>query len=150
MSIKFQKHTNNSQEFFQILPLDWQEALHMVWDKAKATSEIYVIKEEDEIIAGGILFKQYTQDMALLKKTAKQLLASNCYYIGYLWVNETHRGKDLGTFWLNSIKNAYPKNNFWLTIEEENLQKFYIKNGFELTQKVENVDGEEWLMVYSW
>lgn len=149
MDITFQKHSGNPEEFFQILPLDWQEALAVVWNKAKASSEIYVIENEGEIIAGGIVFKQYTQDMVLFKKEAQKLLAANSYYIGYLWVKETHRGKDLGTFWLNAIKGTYPKTNFWLTIEEENLQRFYTKNGFKGVQEVANKKTKEWLLKFT-
>tara|TARA_R110000868_G_scaffold176007_1_gene413303 strand:- start:266 stop:712 length:447 start_codon:yes stop_codon:yes gene_type:complete len=146
MSIKFQKHTGNPNDFMQILPLDWQEALQMVWDDAKATSEIYVIKEDGNIIAGGILFKQYTLEMALFKQEAEALLAKHSYYIGYLWVNETHRGRDLGTLWLDSVKSSYPNTKFWLTIEEENLKNFYLKNDFHVAKEVENGGIKEWLL----
>ena len=148
MAVTFEKHTDNPLAFFKILPLDWIEALDLVWENAKSSSEIYVIKEDGNIIAGGILFKQYTQDMALFKKEAEELLAVHSYYIGYLWVNETHRGRDLGTLWLDSVKRSYPKAKLWLTIEEENLKKFYLKNNFQVVQEVEEDDVKEWLLVY--
>ncbi|ADV47895.1 GCN5-related N-acetyltransferase [Cellulophaga algicola DSM 14237] len=146
MALEFLKHTGNPDDFFKILPVDWQEALQLVWEKGSATSEIFVLKEENKVIAGGILFKDITADMQFFKEEAQLLLASKSYYIGYLWVLEARRGEDLGSLWLKSLKQYYPDNYFWLTIEEEGLIRFYEKNNFKLSFEKECNSEKEWLL----
>jgi hypothetical protein len=145
MAIEFFKHSGNPNDFFKILPLDWQEALKLVWNDTLGTSEIFVIKEYKTIIAGGIIFKNMTADMQLFEAEAIKLLASGSYYIGYLWVVETRRGEDLGSMWLKQLKQSYPDNSFWLTIEEEGLNTFYNKNNFRLLAAKNSQNEKEWL-----
>ncbi|WP_158974158.1 GNAT family N-acetyltransferase [Cellulophaga sp. L1A9] len=145
MAVKFLKHTGNPKLFFEMLPEDWQEALGLVWLEVSATSELFVIQEANKIIAGGIIFKEMTADMQLFKEEARQLLASESYYIGYLWVLKTRRGEDLGSLWLRSLKQYYPHNSFWLTIEEEGLKLFYKKNDFSLFSEKVSGNEKEWL-----
>ncbi|MFI8606475.1 GNAT family N-acetyltransferase [Cellulophaga baltica] len=146
MAIVLSKHIGSPDTFFDMLPLDWQDALKLVWDKVSGTSDIVVLKEEGAILAGGIIFKEMTADMQLFKKEAEELLASNSYYIGYLWVIEARRGENLGSLWLQLIQQQYSNNSFWLTIEEEGLKQFYEKNGFSLFLEKENNTEKEWLL----
>ncbi len=127
-NILFKKLEGEYSTFFQILPKDWQESLEKIFIEEEAI--IYVFIENDLIVAGGILFKNYNDDMSNFKEESKLYLKVNYLYIGYLYVVETFRGKSLGSSWINYIKKAYPETKFWLTIEEENLEAFYLQNGF--------------------
>ena len=146
MALDFSKYVGPPGTFIDMLPLDWQDALKVVWSKLSGTSEIVVLKEEGAILAGGIIFKEMTVDMQLFKEVAEELLASNSYYIGYLWVIEARRGENLGSLWLQNIRQEYPSNSFWLTIEEEGLKQFYEKNGFHLFLEKESNGEKEWLL----
>ncbi|KGK29331.1 GNAT family N-acetyltransferase [Cellulophaga baltica 4] len=146
MALDFFKYVGPPGAFIDMLPLDWQDALKVVWSKLSGTSEIVVLKEEGAILAGGIIFKEMTADMQLFKEVAEELLASNSYYIGYLWVIEARRGENLGSLWLQKIRQEYPSNSFWLTIEEEGLKQFYEKNGFHLFLEKESNGEKEWLL----
>jgi len=146
MALVFSKYVGHPDTFIDMLPLDWQEALKSVWNKISGTSEIVVLKEEGAILAGGIIFKEMTADMQLFKEEAEELLSSNSYYIGYLWVIEARRGENLGSLWLQYIQKQYANNSFWLTIEEEGLKQFYEKNGFSLYLEKESNTEKEWLL----
>lgn len=127
----FKKYKSNPFDFFNLLPEDWREVLLPIWEKHHLAAEVYVLLNENKIVAGGIVFKEYTEDMVCFKEDAISLLNSGSLYIGYVYVIEAERGKDLGSRWLKSIKNEFSNTNFWLTIEEEGLKGFYKKNNFE-------------------
>jgi hypothetical protein len=51
---------------------------------------------------------------------------------------------------LDNVKKEYPKNGFWLAIEDENLHKFYVRNGFEKVETVKNGElNEESIYIYN-
>jgi GNAT superfamily N-acetyltransferase len=124
----FKKLEGKYTTFFQILPKDWQVSLEEIFNEEEAV--IYVLIENDLIVAGGILFKSYNDDMSNFKEESKLYLKANYLYIGYLFVLETYRGKHLGSKWIELVKAVYPKTKFWLTIENEVLEGFYLQNGF--------------------
>ena len=148
MELKFEKYTTQSERFFNILPEDWQEIVRPIWLKEHKNAEILVLVKDEQISAGGIVFKGLTADMDSFEKEAVAFINSDYYYIGYLWVVESCRGKNLGSLWLNSLKEYYPNTNFWLSIEDDNLKKFYLKNGFHLIKESDDKENKEWLFLF--
>lgn len=147
ITYKFEQHKGDPSVFFEMLPEDWQKAIHPIWKIYSANADIYVLLKEDMIIAGGIVFKEYTDDMAYFKKEAISLLNSGALYIGYLYVVETERGKDVGSLWLKSIKNHFRYRKLWLTIEDTGLLKFYIKNDFKIYRQFSEGEFSEILLI---
>tara|TARA_R110002051_G_scaffold75579_1_gene137396 strand:- start:934 stop:1392 length:459 start_codon:yes stop_codon:yes gene_type:complete len=148
MDIKFQKYTAKAEGFFKILPKEWQQVVRPIWSKEYENADIYVLIANDEIISGGIVFKGLTPDMYSFEKEAVKFVNAGYYYIGYLWVVESRRGENLGSFWLDSLKIYYSKTNFWLAIEDEKLKKFYLKNGFKLIKESNDIENKEWLFLF--
>tara|TARA_R110000868_G_scaffold21640_11_gene89839 strand:- start:5013 stop:5483 length:471 start_codon:yes stop_codon:yes gene_type:complete len=148
MQIEFKKYNRDPNDFFRILPHDWQETLLPIWTKNGKDADVFVLCEAEQIIAGGIVFRGFTDEMNSFKTAALSFINSECYYIGYLWVIESRRGEDLGSLWLKSVKEYDPKANYWLTIEEEKLKNFYIKNGFKLLKESKNKGNKEWLFLF--
>lgn len=133
------------EEFFNLLPEDWKEGLVPVWGQYADSSEIWVLKEKDTIIAGGIVFSVMPPDLYAFLSEAKALLDRGSRYLGFIWVVPEQRGRGLGSAWLKALFAHYPKVSFWLTIEEEGLKHFYRQNGFML--KGYHKEPEEWLFV---
>lgn len=148
MKIEFKKHIGDPNHFFRILPQDWQEAVFPLWKKYSEAATIFVLTEEGKIITGGIIFRGFTDEMNSFKEEAISFLNSGYYYIGYLWVIESRRGEDLGSLWLESVKEYDSKANYWLTIEEEKLKNFYIKNEFQLVKERKEKERKEWLFLF--
>ncbi len=147
--MKLKEVNHRSNDFFKILPQDWQEIIRRIWDKVKSTSTIYAIVEEDSIIAGGIVFTEKLPEMTEFEIERGQPFFDLDYgYIGFLWVAENRRKEQLGTKWLSLLKGHNLKQGFWLTVEEENLKKFYEKNGFKTIAQSEDKENMEWLCIY--
>ncbi len=149
MKVEFEKYQGDPNNFFNILPKDWQAELLPIWSKHSTDAAIFVLMEQGKIIAGGIVFQAFTEEMNSFKEEALLFLKLGYAYIGYLWVIETRRGENLGSLWLDSLKEYDPKGNFWLTIEEERLKKFYLKNGFQFVKESKDSTYIEWLYQYS-
>ena len=70
-------------------------------------------------------------------------------YLGFIYVEPSRRQQNLGSKWIDLIKSLYPKQGFWLSIEDEKLDKFYTKNNFEKLETVKNALNEkETIYVY--
>ncbi len=148
MSLEFKKHTGKPSDFFSLLPSSWLEGLLEVWKDYRLKSEIFVLVKDSEIVTGGLVVKGIPEDMQHFLQEALFWAGKGYLYIGYLWVVEDHRNKDLGSKWLQELKKWYPEKKFWLSIEEEGLKNFYIKNGFRLVKELQNGDDHEWILVY--
>lgn len=147
--MKFEAISHRHQEFFRMLPPDWEEIIAAAWHKVKVTSTIYAILEEGSIIAGGIVFKEKLPEMTPFElKNGQPLFELGYGYIGFLWVSENRRNEQLGSKWLSLLKNQDQKQGFWLTIEEEGLKRFYEKNGFKTIAESEDQENREWLCIY--
>ncbi|MGM5469785.1 GNAT family N-acetyltransferase [Flavobacteriaceae bacterium LMO-SS05] len=136
-------YTSKAERFFNKLPKNWIEVILPHWEKLKTTTELYVLMEEDAILAGGLVFSKCPPDMMYYKKEAKEWFNKGYLYLGFIFVDESKRNKSLGSLWLENIKKHYPNNGFWLAIEDENLHKFYSKNGFEKMATLKNKDLQE-------
>ena len=63
MDIQFEKLKGNPNQFFDILPQEWKNIIIPNWVFYKKTATIYVIKENNEIICGGIVFSEKLIEM---------------------------------------------------------------------------------------
>jgi ribosomal protein S18 acetylase RimI-like enzyme len=140
--------TSDHEQFFSLLPEDWRSGISDSWNSFANRASIYLLRDQDQIKAGGIVFSVCPPDMYYDKKEAQKWLDSGYLYIGFLWVPEEFRGHNFGSIWLQSLKEAHPSQKFWLSIEEENLRFFYIKNGFQLVKSLQNGPNKEWLLTY--
>ncbi len=148
MELVFKQLQENPQLFFQLLPKVWQKGIVPYWDTYSGKAEIYTLEEDGTIVAGGVVFKDFSEDLKYFKEEAKYWLGLGYFYLGYIWVVKSKRGQNLGSKWLIELLKHHPNTNFWLTIEEEKLKNFYLKNGFRLIKKLQKGKTTEWLLVY--
>lgn len=146
MDLQFAK-SQNTNAFFSILPLDWQEIIIPLWPKHQGSSTIYVIEHDQAIIAGGIVFSKTPPYATALEISYDYLFKRNYLYLGFIFVLPEYRGKNIASKWLYELKKTYSQCSFWLTIEELNLKSFYEKNGFKLIDSNINLNAAEWVMV---
>jgi ribosomal protein S18 acetylase RimI-like enzyme len=140
---------SNNQDFFQLLPTDWKNSILPFWDNYVNNSSIYLLFDNDKIIAGGIVFHSCSPDMMYNELEAKKWFDNDYLYLGFIWVVEEYRNKKIGSKWLQALMKKFPTKKFWLTIDEENLAFFYIKNGFKLIKSLKNGDDTEWLLSFN-
>lgn len=149
MQVNLRSAQHNPNDFFAILPEDWRCLIAPYWDKYKATSTIYVLENNDEILGGGIVFASSSPDMTNFEKTHGKVYFDLDYvYIGFLWVVPEYRGKELGSKWLSLLKQQNKNQSYWLTIEDEKLKDFYKRNGFECVAESDSTTTKEWLLIY--
>ncbi|MFH4963960.1 GNAT family N-acetyltransferase [Gaetbulibacter sp. M235] len=139
---------NNCNEFFKILPFDWQESILPHWETIKETTKGYLLVENQEIIAGGLVFYKCPPDMLYAVDEANKWIKKGYLYLGFIYVIEERRHQNLGSVWLSNLKQMFPNQKYWLTIEDLKLDTFYKKNEFKKIKTLFNVDQEEWLYVY--
>lgn len=137
-----------NQDFFQLLPTDWKNSIIPFWDNYATNSNIYLLYDDDKVIAGGIVFYTCSPDMMYNELEAEKWFDSGYLYLGFIWVVEEYRSKKIGSKWLQALMKKFPTQKFWLTVDEENLAFFYIKNGFKLITTLKNGNDTEWLLTY--
>ncbi|MGE5943096.1 MAG: GNAT family N-acetyltransferase [Flavobacteriales bacterium] len=142
------KETTSFNDFFNMLPIDWQETILPFWDTYKNTTKCYVLQENDTPIAGGLVFSECPPDMLYAKEEANILFKNGYLYLGFIYVLEEKRGQKLGSIWLSNLKNINSKQKYWLTIEDLGLHGFYIKNGFTKIKTLNNNGQEEALYCF--
>lgn len=141
------KEIENPHIFFNILPVDWQESIVPYWDVYKSSTKCFALFDNDKLIAGGLVFSECPPDMLYAKEEADYWFLKGYLYLGFIYVLEEHRGENLGSVWLSSLKKMFPKQKFWLTIEDADLHGFYAKNGFVKVNTLNNKGQKE--IVYS-
>lgn len=146
MSISFSNATENPEQFFNILPADWQQLIVPYWNDYKDSTNIYILKEDDEVVAGGLVFSKSLPDMSIFEKSLQHLFSEGYLYIGFIWVATHKRNRQLASKWLSLLKSQNQK--YWLTIEEESLKYFYEKNGFKLIKESNDKVDKEWLYTF--
>lgn len=135
-------------DFFKLFPEDWYNGIAPYWDEYKQTSSIFTLNFNNKIIAGGIVFNKCSPDMIYNETETQKWLDNGYLYLGFIWVKEEYRNKKIGSLWLKSLINKFPKQKFWLTVDEKNLISFYEKNGFELIKSLKNDENIEYLLAY--
>ncbi|WP_169720735.1 GNAT family N-acetyltransferase [Arenibacter certesii] len=147
--MEFLDITDNYLKFFDILPEDWQEVIGPIWLEYSKTASIYALMDGGVIVAGGILFRSSPPNRTNFEIEKGALYVSKGYhYIGFLFVHPEHRNKALGSRWLKILKTEFPNQGFWLTIEEDALKTFYLKNEFVCVSESTDTENPEWMFVY--
>lgn len=144
-TLKFRELTEHPQHFFMMLPEDWQDEIVPFWDAYKDSSQIYIIENQTGILGGGIVFSKSPPHFEYFETNAKIWFSQGYQYLGFIYISEHHRNKNLGSFWLNQLKSKNPQQQYFLLTEEEHLHHFYLKNGFVCHQSFLNKDHLEWL-----
>ena len=140
---------DNPQFFFEILPPDWRDAIVPIWEEHKGRANIYILKDGEEVVAGGIVFKGVPPNRTGFEiENGEKYIKKGYHYIGFLYVVPHRRNGALGSKWLLALKNRFPGQAYWLTTEEAGLDGFYIKNGFERVASSPDRDLPEWLFVF--
>lgn len=148
MNIEFSNATDRPEQFFNMLPDDWQVLIVPYWDNYKGSAKIYILKEGNEAVAGGLIFSKSLPDMSDFERSLQYLFSEGYLYIGFIWVPEHKRNRQLASQWLTLLKDQDPNQKYWLTIEEQPLKYFYEKNDFKLIKESNNDDDKEWLFTY--
>jgi GNAT superfamily N-acetyltransferase len=141
--MELKNYTAKAHLFFDMMPVEWQETIMPFWEGLMSTTQLYVLVEQDAIVAGGLVFTKCPPDLMYYEKEAKTWFKKGYLYLGFIFVDESQRNRNLGSFWLDHIKDLFQTNGFWLAIEDENLHKFYDKNGFKRVATITNKDSEE-------
>ena len=142
------KTINNAAVFFDLLPLNWQESIKPYWVNIKKNATIYILEDNDEICAGGIIFSANIPEMEAYRDEANYWFSKNYLYIGYVWVPVEKRNKNYGTLWLKNLLLLDKKQHYWLTTEDKQLRYFYEKLNFTYLKTLNSNDVEEELFVY--
>ncbi len=140
--------TESPEQFFNLLPDDWKPYIVPYWEDYKDAAKIYVLKKNEEVVAGGLVFSKSLPDMSDFERAQQHLFKEGYLYIGFIWVPLDKRNRQLASQWLTLLKNQDPTQKYWLTIEEEWLKHFYEKNGFVLVEECNNANNKEWLYVF--
>lgn len=149
MEPRFLEITEEPERFFSILPADWQEGIVPQWSAYANAAKIFILESPTETLGGGIVFNSPAPDcQPTYLPEAEEWFEKGHLYIGFLWISEAHRDKQLGSKWLQQLFHTMPAQNFWLTIEDVKLLSFYQRNGFELISEVALDYFPEWVMAY--
>ena len=140
--------TTKATDFFNMLPVDWQESIVPHWKNLKKNATIYLLEDKDEICAGGIVFSTNIPEMEGYSDEADYWYFKNYLYIGYVWVPISKRNKNYGTLWFNNLIALDKNQHYWLTIEDKKLRYFYEKIGFTYVKTLLCKDIKEELFVY--
>lgn len=146
-TMKFKETTTNPAKFFDILPPDWQEGIVPYWTDYQDTARIFILAKNEETLGGGIVFSTVSPDTMAYREEAQRWFDQGNLYIAFLFISEKYRGQQLGSEWLQLLYKRFPKQSFWLSIEEEGLVRFYEKNGFKVVKEVKGEAGPEWILV---
>ena len=140
---------SDGSNFFKILPNDWQDIIVPVWGNYKMDANIYVFKNDMEITVGGIVFNGAPPNRTDFEiEEGQKYVELGFKYIGFLFVDPKYRSKSLGSKWLSALKEQFPDQSYWLTIEEVGLRSFYEKNGFKCVSESKVTNNQEWMFTY--
>lgn len=139
---------NDCRDFFKILPKDWQDSILPHWETIKETTKGYLLVENQKIIAGGLVFYKCPPDMSYAFYEANEWINNGYLYLGFIYVIEERRHQNLGSIWLQNLKQIHPNQKYWLTIEDLKLDAFYSRNDFKKIKTLFNENQEEWLYIF--
>ena len=100
-------------------------------------------------MAGGIVFRSAPPNMTDFEiGEGHKYVELGFKYIGFLFVDQKYRNQALGSKWLSALKEEFPNESYWLTIEEVGLKSFYEKNGFKCVSESKDSNNQEWMFTY--
>ena len=102
--MEFINYTTKAHAFFEMLPSDWQDTIVPFWNDLKSTTQLFVLYENETIIAGGLVFSKCPPDLFYYEKEANKWFEKGYLYLGFIFVDEKQRNRNLGSFWLENIK----------------------------------------------
>ncbi len=123
-TLRFRELIKEPQQFFKMLPQDWQDEIVPFWTDYKDASQIYIIEDENHIMGGGIVFQKSPPHFEYFENDANKWFDEGYLYLGFIWISAQYRNKNLGSF---------------------RLHHFYLKNGFTCKQSFITKDHVEWL-----
>jgi GNAT superfamily N-acetyltransferase len=138
--------TDDPARYFALLPADWQEGIVPHWAAYRGAARVYTLEAGATLLGGGIVFDRMAPDTLAYEETARVWFERGYRYVGFLWIDETQRGRGLGSRWLELLRERFPGQGFWLSVEDEGLVPFYEHNGFRRAGAVRGDDGEEWIL----
>ncbi|TXE05648.1 GNAT family N-acetyltransferase [Gelidibacter salicanalis] len=144
-SLSFRQLNSEPQQFFDMLPSEWQKEIAPFWKDYESVAKIYVIEEDDVIIGGGIMFSACPPNFTYFEDEANYWFSKDYLYLGFIWIAKHKRSNNLGSYWLSQLKKAESHEKYFLLTEENRLHQFYIKNGFTRIKSLKNEDHFEWL-----
>lgn len=144
--MKLKNFTTKAHTFFNLLPIEWQDIIVPYWDEIKATTQVYVFVDNRVVVTGGLVFSKCPPDLMYYEREAKKLFKKEYMYLGFIYVMNSHRGRNLGSLWLTKIKELYPKQGLWLAVEDQGLHRFYDKNGFKQIDTILTPDQQQELV----
>ena len=145
--MSFVELTQTPDRFFNILPEDWSVEIAPVWHQYAPTgSRIFGMIENEEVVAGGIVFTTVSPDTKGYEAIAQRWFDAGYLYIAFLFVSPEARGRGLGSHWVTELRKHMQGQHFWLAIEDANLVKFYEPLGFVVKESVDNEGTQEWLL----
>lgn len=142
----FRECTDAPDRFFSILPEDWRESLVPFWPAYQDSARIFILELGADVLGGGIVFSSVSPDTEVYRAEAQSWFDRGYLYIGFLWIDEQYRGHGLGSLWLMKLREQFPHQKWWLSIEDFALAAFYERVGFRVVKKVEGTYGEEWIL----
>lgn len=145
--VELEDLTAEPERFFEILPADWSIEIEPCWPEYESDSRIYGLRENDAIIAGGIIFTSVSPDTRGYRDIAQKWFDRGYKYLGFIYVNALRRNEGLGTLWIRKVKELDTNQKYWLSIDEKGLSVFYERLGFKTAQDVQNEGAPEWILI---
>jgi len=146
--LSFEDCTRHPEIFFDILNEEWQLEVHELWSDYIDSSQVYVLKIHNKVMAGGIVFSKPTPDTLDYFDRAQQWFDKGYLYIGFVFVEPKERNQRLGTIWMQKIIEHLNPNPCWLAVDDRDLLSFYLKLGFTVAEEVNSNSGvKEWIMI---
>lgn len=146
-AVRLEERTDAPEPFFALLPEDWQEGIVPHWDAYRGDAQLFTLEADDELLGGGILFRRISPDTETYGNVARVRFERGYLYLGFIWIAQQHRNRGLASRWLAMLRERFPGQPFWLSVEDPGLIAFYERNGFLLECSVQGEDGEEWILV---
>lgn len=127
---QFMQWQGAPDQFLAAMPEEWRADFRLYLESCADRMELFVITDNGQIIAGGIVMNGLPPEMKRFEKDIKHYIEKGYLYIGFLFVATEYRKQNIGSTWLRHITEAFDTQGFWLTVEDVGLIEFYEKNGF--------------------
>jgi len=151
--VHFQEINNPAPDFFSFLPIEWQNELLPQWNALSQSARVYGLFPDDQsegLSTIGIVFGSDLPKLTPYEMELYALLKASYRYIGYVYTMPHFRGRGHASKWFDNLKAHFPKQNFWLTVEEPALTEFYKKNHFDVFSRLGQIEAnEEICLIYN-